>query len=430
MPADLEVRLISRAITDRDIAPLLDAGVLSDWWANPDCKMLWDWTIKHWSKYGEVATRTTVRAEFPTFTLLKVNDSLQYLVDKFIEYRRAVRVTDATQEMMEILSTTNDHDAAKVFMQGALADIDREMTMGVSDINLVVDTMARFTAYEALEARGGGLLGLPTGFAKIDEATAGLQDGQLVTIIAMPKVGKSQVALQMGINIHDAGHRVLFQSFEMSNDEQQVRHDSMRAKVAHSRMRRATLTPAEKSQYRKMLRDTGSIANPLTLTDAVGGLTVSAVSGLIDKHRPDVAFIDGVYLMTDENTGEVNTPQALTNITRALKRMAQVKRMPVVISTQTLPWKTKNGKVSADAIGYSSSFFQDSDVILGLQEIKEDQEKRDLLIVASRNCGKESVRLIWRWDTGCFHDDPSPVPCAGCTTAGRYAITVPTVSTP
>ena len=32
-------------------------------------------------------------------------------------------------------------------LQGALADIDREMTVGVTEINLVVDTMARFTAY-------------------------------------------------------------------------------------------------------------------------------------------------------------------------------------------------------------------------------------------------------------------------------------------
>ena len=430
MAADLEVRLLSKAVRDSDIGPLLDVGITPDWWSNPDCKMVWVWMIGHWSKYGRVASATTVKAEFPTFTLLRVTDALEYLVDKFVEYRRAVKVEDAMQGALEVLATTNDHDAAKVFLQGALSDVDREMTIGVTDLNLVVDTMARFTRYEALEARGGGLLGLPTGFAKIDEATAGLQPGQLVTVIAMPKVGKSQVALQMGINMHDAGNRILFQSFEMSNDEQQVRHDAMRAKVSHSRMRRATLTTAEKSQYRRMLVDTGSIAHPMTLTDAVGGLTVSAVGGLIDKHRPDVAIIDGVYLMTDEQSGESNTPQALTNITRSLKRMAQVKNIPVVISTQTLPWKTKNGKVSADAIGYSSSFFQDSDVILGLQEVKEDPELRDLLIVASRNCGKESVRLVWRWDTGCFHDDPSPVPCAGCTTASRYAIGVPGQNTP
>lgn len=424
------MRLISKAIRDRDIAPLLEAGITPDWWANPDVKDVWRWLIGHWSKYGVVATATTVRAEFPTFTLLRVNDSLQYLVDKFVEYRRAVKVTDALQGMAEILETTNDHDAAKTFMQAALADVDREMTLGVTDMNLVEKPLDRFVAYEVLEQRGGGLLGLPTGFAQIDEATSGLQPGQLVTFIATPKVGKSQLALMTAMNMHIAGHDVMFQSFEMSNDEQQVRHDAARAQVSHQRMRRATLTAAEKAQYRKMLIDLDTMANAIMLTDSVEGLTTSAISALIDKHKPEVAFIDGVYLMMDEQTGESNTPQALTNITRTMKRMAKAKNIPIVISTQTLPWKTKNGKATADAIGYSSSFFQDSDVIIGLELVPDEDEQRELKVVESRNCGKTSVRLVWRWDTGCFHEQSLTTTCRGCAVAKHFAPTVPGQITP
>jgi hypothetical protein len=81
--------------------------------------------------------------------------------------------------------------------------------------------------------------------------------------------------------------------------------------------------------------------------------------------KPDIVFVDGVYLMMDELTGEMNTPQAITNITRAMKRLAQRIDLPIIITTQTLLWKMRAGKVTADSIGYSSSFFQDSDVILG-----------------------------------------------------------------
>ena len=62
--------------------------------------------------------------------------------------------------------------------------------------------------------------------------------------------------------------------------------------------------------------------HPFHLVDAVNGITVSALSAKIEQCNPDIVFVDGVYLMMDEITGEMNTPQAITNITRALKRLA------------------------------------------------------------------------------------------------------------
>lgn len=427
MAADNEVRLISRVIRERHVTPLLSIGVQPDWFVNPDVREVFRWIVDHWGKYGEVATATTVRAEFPNFAILKVEDSLDYLLDQFVAYRRYVKVEDTIQGAAEVLSSTNDHEAALSLIERGVTDIHREGVPGVTDMHLELDPLTRLLTYEGLASSAGSLLGLPTGYEKIDEATAGLQGGQLVTVIAPPKTGKSQILLQTAINIHAAGHNVLFQSFEMSNTEQQVRHDSMRSKVSHDRMRRGSLLSPEFDRYRAMLTDMDSMENQFTLSDAMHGITVSALAAKIDQTKPDVAFIDGVYLMQDEQSGESNTPQALTNITRSLKRLAQRINIPVVISTQTLLWKMKGGKVSADSIGYSSSFFQDSDVILGLQEVPEDDEIRELRIVASRNCGPDSTVLVWRWDTGCFHDEDASSKCPGCITASRFGPSVPQV---
>ena len=48
---------------------------------------------------------------------------------------------------------------------------------------------------EAIESRGAGLSGVPTGFADLDELTNGLHPGQMVIIAARPAVGKSTLAL-------------------------------------------------------------------------------------------------------------------------------------------------------------------------------------------------------------------------------------------
>ena len=104
-------------------------------------------------------------------------------------------------------------------------------------------------------------------------------------------------------------------------------------------------------------------------------------------------------------TGEANTPQALTNITRSLKRMAQRFQVPIVISTQVLNWKMRKGQVTADSIGYSSSFYQDADVIFGLQREDENVDDTRLLkILASRNSGLTEVSMLWDWNTGQFRE--------------------------
>jgi RecA-family ATPase len=144
-------------------------------------------------------------------------------------------------------------------------------------------------------------------------------------------------------------------------------------------------------------------------------LTVDSLLAKAEQLKPDILFVDGVYLMMDQVTGESNSPQALTNITRALKRVAQKLDIPVVISTQTLLWKMKGGKVSADSIGYSSSFFQDSDVILGLEPVDDDEEVRMLRVVQARNCGPSEGSITWKWDTGCFHDSADESTCKFCT---------------
>ena len=425
MAHDNEYRLISKAIRDRNISPLLEAGVGNDWWVNPDVRNVWRFVVKHWNKYGEVPTATSVNDEFQNFKVLVVDDSLEYLLDRFIGYRRYVHVEDMLQDASELLSRTNDHEAALQAIEQALTSIHQEGTPGTSDLILSRDPANRFREYEDAEKQAGSLLGLATGFEKIDEATAGLQGGQLVTVIASPKVGKSQVLLQTAINIHEDGHNVFLQSFEMTNSEIRDRHDAMRAHTSYNRMRRRILTIPEKNDYREMLERMSQMSNQFVLSDSSTGITVEALAAKIEQHKPDVAFIDGVYLMFDSQTGESNTPQALTNITRSLKRLAQRLKIPIVISTQTLLWKMRGKKVSADSIGWSSSFFQDSDTIFGLEEIEDDSELRLLKVVASRNCGPEEALLTWRWDTGCFHDDDLNG-CPGCKTASLTAPFVPT----
>jgi archaellum biogenesis ATPase FlaH len=410
MAHDNEYRLVSKVIIDRDIIPVIEVGIQDDWIIDDDLRRVWKFTREHFSKYREVPTYTTVRDNFPNFKALKVEDSLDYLIDQMVSFRRKSLTLSGASVVVEKLQS-NDHEAALTEMSKTVTVVNEQGVVGTHHVDLTKDPDSRFAEYE--NAQNHILLGIGTGFAKIDEATAGLQPGQLVTIIAPPKTGKSQIALQVAINIHEAGHTPMFQSFEMTNHEQSQRHDAMRAHLNHKNLRLGKLSTVEEDRYADML-DTLKTSKPFHLVDAVGGLTIDALVAKAEQLKPDIIFVDGVYLMFDQVTGEANTPQALTNITRGLKRVAQSMKIPVVITTQTLLWKMKGGKVTADSIGYSSSFFQDSDVILGLEPVETDPGLRLLKVVQSRNCPPETTSITWSWDTGCFHDETKQKDCKFC----------------
>jgi replicative DNA helicase len=401
MASDNEHRLVSKVIRDRDIVPALQRGVTNAWFLDDDNKRVWDFVRKHYGEYSEVPTAVTVKDHYPNYKVLDVQDNIEYLLDTIVDFRRRLLTRQGLENAIEQLQD-NDHDAALLAMEATITKVNEQGVLGTHEIDLTKNTEERYKEYQSLQ--NSTFLGIPTGFAKIDEATAGLQSGQLITIIAPPKTGKSQIALQMAINVHRGGKIPMFQSFEMNNHEQQQRHDAMRAHIDHGRLRRGKLRPREDDRYVAMLNHMET-TQPFNLVDAVNGITVSALAAKIEQMKPDIVFVDGVYLMVDEITGEQNSPQALTNITRGLKQLAMAKKIPIVISTQVLLWKMKKKQVSADAIGYSSSFYQDSDVILGLQkQDEEDDTSRELRIVASRNCGPASSDLLWDWEEGKFEE--------------------------
>lgn len=411
MAYDNEHRLVSKVITDRNIIPVIEHNIQDDWIVDDDLRRVWKFTREHFSTYREVPSPTAVHDNFPNFKIIKdVDDTIEYLIDKMVEFRRNLLTRAGAERIIEKMQS-NDHEGALLEMSKAVSVVNDQGVVGTTHLDLTKDPDSRWQDYENVQ--NSVLLGVPTGFEKIDEATAGFQGGQLITVIAPPKTGKSQIALQMAVNVHQAGLTPMFQSFEMNNHEQSQRHDSMRAHISNGRLRRGKLNSAEETRYADMLNYMKT-AHEFHLVDAINGLTVSSLVAKAEQLKPDIMFVDGVYLMMDEVTGEANTPQALTNITRALKRVAQRFNIPVVITTQTLLWKMKGGKVSADSIGYSSSFFQDSDVILGLEPVEEDDEIRLLKVVQARNCPPSETSITWKWETGCFHDETKQSTCKFC----------------
>jgi replicative DNA helicase len=65
---------------------------------------------------------------------------------------------------------------------------------------------------EASAHRGASLVGVPSGFAELDQLTNGFHGGQMIVIAARPAVGKSTLAMDIARSaaIHHAIPTVIF----------------------------------------------------------------------------------------------------------------------------------------------------------------------------------------------------------------------------
>ena len=401
MAANNEERLLSKAIRSRDIQPLLECGVQEDWFFNDLNKQVWKFVSKHNEKYGEVPTAVTVRDNFPTYTLHAVEDNIEYLLDQLIEYRKRQKTIDALLEAQQAVSQ-QDHNTALQTMASAAQILMNDNQRDSTDENLSDHPMQRYDEYIAIKTRPNGLLGLSTGFKTIDEITSGVLKQQLWTIAAPPKTGKSVLAMQMAIKAQDENQRVMFQSFEMTAREMKTRYDAMRSHISHKRLLMGALRPDEEKSY---LNHLGMARDDFWMPDTVASRTITGLCAKVEKYKPDILFVDGMYLMFDEETGETESERSLRSLTRGMKRVAQRYDIPVVVSTQTLRSKLRGGKVTADSIGYTSSFLQDSDIVLVLQrQDEEDDSSRSLSVAASRISGMGSTDLLWDWEEGRFEE--------------------------
>lgn len=401
---NVEAKLLSKAIGSQNLAPLFERNINESWFVDPENKKIWLLVRDHFFKYGEVPTLEIINSNYPTYKLADAPEAIEYLIDTIVTQRRKSATVSMIANAIESIEKQQDHETALIHLQSGLIRLEEDGLSSTSDIDITSEPLKRWEEYEHRKANPG-LLGIPTGFNTMDKATSGLQKGQLIVIVAPPKTGKSTLALQIAQNVHLSGKVPMFQSFEMSNSEQLSRYDAMRSRISHQRLMTGTLTDEEEARYKTKLQNMGNMSHKFWLVDSAAGSTVTGIASKIQVLHPDVVFIDGTYLMIDEQTGEANTPQALTNITRSLKRLAQRFQIPIVISTQVLNWKMRKGQVTADSIGYSSSFHQDADVIFGLQREDENVDDTRLLkVLASRNSGLTEVSMLWDWDTGQFRE--------------------------
>lgn len=351
----------------------------------------------HYEKYRTTPSLETMQKHFKGFELQEYTEPLEYWFDQLRERRKYNMILEALQLTGSYLQT-KDVKKAEDTLKRAVSRIQAEINIA-RDVIWNTDVESRISRYmqrrEAL-----GLTGIPYGIEPLDKATGGIQPSQLITITALPKTGKTWLEIFFSAVAISEGHNVLFITREMRPEEIEDRMDIYFFALNASQYKLGQLGSMKEEEYFEELRrlkDREDVGQFIISGDSTNGFGVSAVQAKIEQYNPSLTVVDGSYLLEDEDGGTALW-EKVTNITRKLKRVANMTGCPIIQSSQLSAKTGKEGRPNKQKdISFSQSFIQDSDLVI---EPFRDTDmklagKMGLNVMVAREADVPQILLNW-----------------------------------
>jgi replicative DNA helicase len=222
---------------------------------------------------------------------------------------------------------------------------------------------------EAIHGREGGVTGVPSGFHKLDELTAGWQPSDLIIVAARPSMGKTSFVLSAARNaaLHPSRPTaVAIFSLEMSAVQIAQRLLCAEARVDAQALRTGRLHDDE---WPRLARAAGILSRAKILIDDTPSINVLELRAkcrrLKNEHDIGLIIVDYLQLMQGP-AGIQGREQEVAYISRSLKALAKELDVPVIALSQL----SRAVEMRADKrpqlsdLRESGAIEQDADVVL------------------------------------------------------------------
>ena len=235
----------------------------------------------------------------------------------------------------EAFDETVDVDALMQKAEGQLFELSqRNMMQDYTQIDPVIQQAHEILLTAAKNS--GGLTGVPTGYTKLDEITAGWQSSDLIIIAGRPAMGKTSFALSLAKNIAiDYRRPVAFFSLEMNNVQLINRLISNVCEVEGSKMLSGQLSEDEWERFDKRLPQMQGA--PLYIDDT-SGISVfelrTKARRLKREHDIQLLMIDYLQLMNANGMRFNSRQEEVSTISRSLKGLAKELNIPIIALSQ------------------------------------------------------------------------------------------------
>jgi replicative DNA helicase len=307
-----------------------------------ESKHLYDHCRKFYNEHGKFPAFNTLRESYKT----KDKKDLVFTdpEEKFTYYFRQLTKQSILAEAGGLLSSissayaSNDSEAFADELEKANK---RVLSIAAAGVDPKIYTAGSANYLLDAEKEAASPAAVSTGIDVVDKATSGgFRRSEIYTIAGAEKSGKTSVLTFMATKARESGKKVLFLSCERDKSSVNRLVMSILSNIPPEVLERVSppLTP----EQRRRVEASDKILKPeeegFTILHPMEQATPSMLIPYIIKLKPDILFIDSVYMMAHEtktsSSKHINQTEEVKLLITQLKIIALTYNIPIVVSTQ------------------------------------------------------------------------------------------------
>lgn len=247
--------------------------------------------------------------------------------------------------------------------------------------------------------------GVTTGYRQLDAVMGGFRPGELITLVAGTGVGKTTMTLNMTYNAAMMSNlKTLFIPLEMSYKQVLVRLMEIDIKAP---IMTTNDNPTPVAQDEKQLRETlTKITNNVSIYNHIGALNLAKLLGVIEYYaisqKTKLIVLDHKDAAVNSLTDEGGGVKLIDNLMAELKRIAIQYNLTVLVVSHLSRSKDdkEDNKASLNRVRGSAGVAQNSDMVLGIERDRAENQLKMITLKAHRIFGiYDQFTLFYNKDT-------------------------------
>ena len=379
-----EMMLVCKLIQTGKMREALEFGLSPEDFVTPEANSIFQQLLTIYmnpESSGSVLGPTMAKQAFPHLPWREVDEhvTVDHLCVEVRSGRLAVLLRTAMNGAISKLETRDVRGAAYDLQQA----INTYQHVGVTKN---FDTPGHAGMARVMETYDRRKMGLEPGvcywhWSEISKYVGPVYGDDYIVFYGRPKNMKSWMLLvQAASCVFDQDLPTLIYTKEMPVDQVYMRLASIQTGMPYGEMRLGALDPNREEFFRaemqKMVDRLKAKAERNSLwvlsgKDIPGRDTISWFRSKVEKYRPAVSFIDGLYLMTPENGKLVKPNERLENVSRAARQLILDTNVPLFCTLQANRQASKHEQGELSEIAMSDAVAQDCTA--AIRTIKDKQ---------------------------------------------------------
>lgn len=368
-----QMALCARVIKTGQLTPVLNFGITADDFTTLEAKNLWGLILSYYSQpesQGSVISPNVLQKWFKSFVL--PDDMPSYTIETLCyEVRRSRIITDGnalavkfTQDVA--IPTCNPAAALAELQSGATRLIALGSTQN-TDVSFKQGVAKVRTRLKLMKA-GVDFSKMKWPWAPLNKATFGVQPDDYVVFYGRPKSMKTWVLCFLIAWAFENEKKVVVYTKEMTDENIYARTLACILRLIYDELRGATTSEADDLKIDDLaayIEHDPALANMITVLSArdvpEGGDTVPWLESKVEQYKPDIMFVDGLYLLSSQRkfTSDEGRVRAISRDLRAMNLKTQV---PLICTMQANRKAAGHKDANLDEIAYSDALAQDCTV--------------------------------------------------------------------